>query len=383
MGSQSPLLPRVAEFFAGIGLVRMALEFAGCRVVFANDNDSKKAKLYAANFDSSVFFHGDVRDIRGADVPDIEIATASFPCTDLSLAGNRAGLNGGAESSILAEFLRVLAEMGDKRKPIAVLLENVLGFATSNGGEDLRLTVENLNRLGYVCDILTLDARRFVPQSRPRLFIVGFTANAAKISEWMPSDLHPAWILKFAQRHPNLSLVAAPLPNPPPKSGQTLADVVERFRPMDVAWWDVSRLGAFLASLSSTNVDRLESLRQPERLNYATAYRRTRGGKPVWEIRADTISGCLRTARGGSSKQAVVEAGFGDVRVRWMTAIEYARLQGAPYFSFGQATQSEAKFALGDAVCVPVVAWLAEHYLVPLVRENLSESAAEPILAYA
>jgi len=165
--------PRVAEFFAGVGLVRSALEQAGCTVVFSNDNDEKKRDLYAANFAATHFTHDDIRNIHGSDVPNIEIATASFPCTDVSLAGNRAGIEDGEESSVLAEFFRLLGEMEDRR-PVGVLIENVLGFATSNGGADLRTSIEWLNELGYTCDVLKLDARRFVPQSRARLFIVGF-----------------------------------------------------------------------------------------------------------------------------------------------------------------------------------------------------------------
>ena len=85
---------KAAEFFAGIGLVRLALEQEGFEVVFANDIEPGKRDLYAANFGSEDFVLGDIRDIKGADVPDIELATASFPCTDLSLAGHRAGLDG-------------------------------------------------------------------------------------------------------------------------------------------------------------------------------------------------------------------------------------------------------------------------------------------------
>lgn len=101
--------PGVAEFFAGIGLVGMALEKAGCRVVFANDNDEKKRDLYATNFDPSPLVCCDIRDLRGACIPDAEIATASFPCTNLSLAGGRDGLKG-ADSNILWEFIRILRD---------------------------------------------------------------------------------------------------------------------------------------------------------------------------------------------------------------------------------------------------------------------------------
>ena len=108
MGNGAPL--RAAEFFAGIGLVRRALEQEDFRVVFANDIEPAKAALYRANFDASDLVVGDVRNVRGKDVPDIDLATASFPCTDLSLAGNRAGLSG-EHSGMFWEFARVIREM--------------------------------------------------------------------------------------------------------------------------------------------------------------------------------------------------------------------------------------------------------------------------------
>ena len=164
--------PKVAEFFAGIGLVRKGLETEGFDVVFANDIDKTKKKIYEANSNPTEFVLSDIRELSGYDVPQVELAVASFPCTDVSVAGARAGLEG-RHSSLVNEFLRIVEEMRS-RKPQVVVLENVLGFATSNGGYDLLTTVENLNSLGYVCDIIVLDAARFVPQSRPRIFIIAW-----------------------------------------------------------------------------------------------------------------------------------------------------------------------------------------------------------------
>jgi len=180
-------------------------------------------------------------------------------------------------------------------------------------------------------------------------------------------------LVKFAKRFPELHLQFTPLPKLPIKSGQNIEDVIERFDPVDDAWWGVSRLGAFLSSLSATNVERLEKYRCEPSLIHATAFRRTRNKQAVWEIRGDDISGCLRTAKGGSSKQAVVEAGAGNVRVRWMTAREYARLQGVPNLNFNGAREGDSKSALGDAVCVPVIEWLANNYLVPFVRHAIAD----------
>lgn len=359
---------RAAEFFAGIGLMRLGLEAAGIETVWANDIEPGKRDMYVVNFGEDEFMLGDVRDVTGDLIPDVEIATASFPCTDLSLAGNRRGLGVTAAprgqrggSSMFWEFARVLEEMSDHRPPV-VLLENVLGFASSHRGRDLRGAILELNRLGYSCDILAIDARHFVPQSRPRMFIVGLTAPPA-VSFLEMSAERPGWAREFAKRVPQARLHAQRLP-PLPAGPTSLTDIVEQLSPVEPEWWDAQRVARFEASLSPIQTARLRSLRENTEITWRTAYRRTRNGMVVWEIRADGIAGCLRTARGGSSKQALVEAGRGETRVRWMTPREYARLMGADRFEL-VARGNQALFGFGDAVCVPVIAWLCEHYVVP------------------
>jgi DNA (cytosine-5)-methyltransferase 1 len=364
--------PRVAEFFAGIGLVRAALEEHGLQVAWANDIEPAKQQMYVGHFGPGDFVLGDIRDLHGENLPDVAIATASFPCTDLSLAGNRKGLKG-EQSGMFWEYARILREM-KHRRPFAVMLENVPSFASSHGGRDLYLAIRRLNRLGYWCDILIIDARRFVPQSRPRLFIVGARAPLDVHSEWVPSPLRPAWIGAFATQHPDLRLQALPL-TLPIMTDRTLGDVVERLPLDDTRWWTAERHDSFLAQLSPVQAARLKVMQEQESISWATAYRRTRVGKPAWEIRADQISGCLRTARGGSSKQALVEASNGQVRVRWMTAIEYARLQGADDYILDNIPDNRALFGFGDAVCVPVVSWLAKSYLIPLLSGQLTRAA--------
>ncbi len=355
-----------AEFFAGIGLMRLGLEGAGIETRWANDIEADKRDLYVANFGDDEFVLGDVRDVQGEDVPTVDLATASFPCTDLSLAGNRKGLGATAAprgedggSSMFWEFARVIDEMGDRR-PSAVLLENVLGFASSHGGRDLREAVTKLNELGYSCDLLAVDARRFVPQSRPRMFIVGLE-DVDEADEFDALADRPRWAHDFVQNNPSARVHARRLP-PLPAADHHLATVVQPADAEDVDWWDEDRTERFISSLSPVQSERLQALRGADDLNWRTAYRRTRNGKAVWEIRADSIAGCLRTARGGSSKQALVEAGGGTVRVRWMTPREYARLMGAPDFKL-EARRNQALFGFGDAVCVPVVTWLCDNYL--------------------
>ena len=368
----SPL--RVAEFFAGVGLARMGLERAGIAVVWANDFSQDKQSMYRGHFGAPESGHdfvlGDVGKVHGTDLPAVDLAWSSFPCTDLSLAGNREGL-AGKHSSTFFEFTRILDEMGDQ-KPRTVALENVTALASSHGGEDLAAAVRELNRLGYSVDVLSLDARRFVPQSRPRLFLVA-TMDPPEDCPEPNSELRPDW-LQTVFGDTSLVTHRAALPAPPTPLTSGLSEVVEHLPAKDERWWDAARLQAFLDSLSPAQSARVEALRKGRIVTHRTAYRRTRAGKPVWEVRPDDISGCLRTARGGSSRQAVVRAGRGDVRVRWMTPREYARLMGAGDYELGGLRDLQALFGFGDAVCVDAVGWLAENYLMPLLRGTLGNS---------
>ncbi len=376
---------RAAEFFAGIGLVRLGLEAAGLSVVWANDISAIKQKLYAGQFAGQHFHLKDVRAVVGAEIPDIELATASFPCTDLSLAGYRRGLSG-EHSGLFWEFVRVLREMGERR-PQAVLIENVIGFLTSHGGEDLRVALAALNELGYWCDILTIDARHFVPQSRPRLFIVASRDRLRDAREWSSSAARSEAVVRFAREHslpyagrPALRLQARAI-ELPERDTQTLADIVEPCAADDPRWWDAARVQAFLAQLSPLQRARLDLLSARSDRSWATMYRRTRDKRPAWEIRDDQLSGCLRAVSGGSSRQALVEAGAGQIRVRWMTAREYARLQGAGDYRIDTVTENQALFGFGDAVCVPAITWLADHYLVPLLTGTPTEHPASLMVA--
>jgi len=171
-----------AEFFAGIGLMRVGLEKAGWNIAFANDIDHDKYKMYSDQFEdaASHFVIEDIHKLNPANVPSTTLATASFPCNDLSLAGSRQGLCG-KQSSAYWGFIRILEKMEERRPPL-VLLENVPGFLTSNGGRDFQAALLALNRLGYAVDPMIIDAARFVPQSRVRLFVVGVSRNGRSVN---------------------------------------------------------------------------------------------------------------------------------------------------------------------------------------------------------
>lgn len=338
----------------------MGLEHRGFEIVWANDIEPIKQRVYSANFGSEHYRLSDVREVRGGSLPDVDLATASFPCVDLSLAGWRRGL-AGDQSGMFWEFTRVLTEMSVR--PQAIMLENVPAFLNSHGGKDLAAAIGALNDLGYACDLLMLDARAFVPQSRARLFVVGRRDGAYGTCCGPHDPLRPRAIQDFVSRFAHLSFHFERLQQPKSQSAP-LSALVDRGSD---AWWGNVRRAAFLSSLSPLHAERLHQLQHADHMTWRTAYRRTRNGRAVWEIRADELAGCLRTARGGSSKQAVIEAGLGEVRLRWMSAREYARLQGAGDLDLSTVTPTQAMYGLGDAVCVPVIGWMAEHYLRPLL----------------
>jgi DNA (cytosine-5)-methyltransferase 1 len=374
MGEVTPInavRPKALEFFAGIGLARIGLEAAGFRVAWANDYEPDKKAMYDAHFghtEGHAFALGDIGKVPVSDLPtDASLAWASSPCTDLSLAGGRAGL-AGVQSGTFWHFIRLLKELGDDRPPV-VVLENVTGLATSHSGDDLSAAIRAFNDLGYSVDVLALDARRFVPQSRPRLFLVGAQNPPEDVAD-PNSELRPDW-LQWVYGDASLRTHRAALPTPPLPLTSGLGDLVEQMPGDDERWWDRERTEAFVASLSPMQRERISALRRTPGVKYRTAYRRTRNGVAVWEVRPDDISGCLRTARGGSSKQAVVKLGSKRLQVRWMTPREYARLMGAAEYDLSAARNNQALFGFGDAVAVPAVAWLGEHYLAPLVRGEL------------
>lgn len=373
MANRSELLT-VAEYFAGIGLMRMGLERCGWQVVYANDFSPKKFEMYKAFFPDADE-HYEVEDIFEVDkgsIPHTLLATCSFPCIDLSLAGNMNGL-GGKHSSAFWGFAHALRAQGESA-PRLILVENVPGWLSSNNGDDFRVTLEALNKLGYACDVFTLDARRFTPQSRLRVFLVGVKGKAesnglARILE-RPKSLLSSTLALRLKDNAGLCWFFNALPEPPRLRNRGLSEIVEQLEDTDERWWPEEEVQRHLAMMDKSHRLRVEELIQQEKKSHRTFYRRRRRGMQRTEVRHDDTAGCLRTAVGGSGKQFLIEAGAGQVKMRTMTAREYARLQGVPDQYHITVNGTQALTGFGDAVCVPVISWIAEYALNPLVIDG-------------
>ncbi len=355
------------EFFAGGGLARLGL---GQRwtCLLANDICAKKAAAYRGNFGTSPeLVVDDIRRLSCAHLPSgAALAWASFPCQDLSLAGNGRGL-AGERSGTFLPFWTLIDGLARRGRPVpVVVIENVVGALSSNGGADFRLLFEIITGSGYYGGALVMDAIHFVPQSRPRLFIVAVhescgTPAGGQISEtWhtprlraaysrLPGTLRRRWIWWT-------------LPHPPPRNS-SLSDILERGAP----WHSSGETDRILSLMSERHLAKIHAALASGRPQIGAVYKRIRveNGRRVQraEVRFDGVSGCLRTPAGGSSRQIIIRVEGGQVRTRLLTPREAARLMGVPDSYCLPARYNEAYHLMGDGVVVPAVAWL-ERFLL-------------------
>jgi DNA (cytosine-5)-methyltransferase 1 len=244
----------------------------------------------------------------------------------------------------------------------------------SNKGQDFRVTLQALNKLGYACDVFILDALRFTPQSRLRVFLVGTKLPVAYATAELiltrPKSLLSDQLKKSIIANKDLRWFYNELPEPPPLNPDGLSKIIERMGDSDSRWWSEEETNRHLAMMKQSHRERVAQLVQGKQTAYRTFFRRRREGQQRAEVRDDDLSGCLRTAVGGSGKQFLIRAGKGHVKMRAMTPREYARLQGVPDEYPITVNGVQALTGFGDAVCVPAISWIAEHVLNPLAEHG-------------
>ncbi|WP_420470583.1 DNA cytosine methyltransferase [Brevundimonas sp. FT23042] len=365
------------EFFAGGGMLRAGLG-DNWTCTFANDIDPQKAAFYRANWGGEELAVGDIGAITAADLPgQADLMWGSFPCQDLSLAGNGAGL-GGARSGTFHAFWGLANELlREGRGPTIVAIENVCGALTSRGGRDFETLCRTWAEAGYAFGALVINADRFLPQSRPRLFVVGVRGDV---------EIDPALLANGPERpfHPdNLRRAVARLPAdlrertlwwrlPEPEAAPaSLAELTETDGP-HLEWHNQAQTARLLEMMSPVNRAKVEAVRTAADRQVGALFRRTRtdaAGRKVQraEVRFD-MAGCLRTPGGGSSRQTLVIVEHGRVRSRLMTARETARLMGLADSYTLPGSYSAACKLTGDGVAAPVVRHLARSLFEPLAR---------------
>jgi DNA (cytosine-5)-methyltransferase 1 len=368
--------PSFLEFFAGGGMARVGLgEHWAC--AFANDFDAVKAATYHANFtDADEHFHeGDVFALSADALPTADLAWASSPCQDFSLAGARAGLAGGKSSAFFGFWTLMKALSAQDRAPPVIVIENVVGLLTSHHGDDFTALCGVLSEEGYRFGALEIDAGAFVPQSRPRVFVVATRLPTGDLEG--PSAFHTRAVREAAARLPDdlkASWIWWGVPSPPARNTD-LAVVLEP--DVAVTWNPSHRTEALLALMAPAHREAVESRIKAGGRSVGAVFRRMRGGDQRAEVRFDGLAGCLRTPRGGSSRQTLLVIENGEVRSRLVTPREGARLMGLPDSYALPRSQTAGLQVIGDGVAVPVVRWLAESLLEPLLDSKTASLAAE------
>ncbi len=365
----------------------------GWRCSFANDFDAMKAATYRANWGGDHLACCDVAKIAVRDLPGIaDLAWASFPCQDLSLAGDGAGLGDAGSatatrSGVFWRFWSLMRSLADEgRAPKTVVLENVCGMLTSHAGRDFEAICAALREAGYRFGAVVMDAVHFLPQSRRRVFIIAVRADLvlppAAVTEfpagqWYPSALVAAY-LKLSQACRD-NWVWWDVPKPPPRA-TVLSDYIED-EPLQVEWHTAEQTNRLLGMMSPVNSAKIEVARAAGKRVVGSVYKRTRlaenGGKiQRAEVRFDNVSGCLRTPGGGSSRQTIIAVHGDRIRSRLLSPREAARLMGlGPDYEL-PARYNDAYRVAGDGVCVPVVKHLAHWLLEPLLAANRSRPVA-------
>lgn len=374
-------MPEFHEFFCGGGMARAGLG-PGWSCRYANDISPLKARVYRDNWGDDI----DRRDIglvRTADIPGTaDLAWASFPCQDLSSAGRSAGLGAANDASPTRSgafwaYMNLVERLADEgRQPRCIVLENVYGLLHSNGCRDFAAVVEALSRAGYVSGALLVDAAWFLPQSRVRVFVVAVRCDM-DIPAWLHSPLplagwHPAMMRRAASL-----LEGGPAsdwtwwdPGERPMRTATLHDVIDGDDP-GAGWHDRDRVGAVLSMMSPPNAAKVEDARRSGWREFGGLYmrRRPEGGTNVLraEVRFDDTLGCVRTGKGGSSRQGLVVVKGADTSCRLVTPRESARLMGLPDAYRLPDNAYEALDIIGDGVALPVVRFLAERVVEPII----------------
>ena len=374
------------EFFAGGGMARAGLG-SGWRCVFANDFDPMKTGTYLENWGADHIVFGDVAKLTTDDLPGIaDLAWASFPCQDLSLAGDRAGMGPSTAATTTRSgtfwpfwaLIRGLRQ--ENRAPTTIVLENVYGALTSHRGKDFAAICSAMAGAGYRFGAMVLDAIDFVPQSRPRLFFVAVKKSLALSPDLINGAPSPRW-------HPR-ALVSAysglpsaakrgwvwwQLPIPAARTS-SLSELIDD-EPCGIGWHDLEATARLLQMMSPRNRAKVEAAGRTGRRMVGGVYKRTRpdaeGAKVQRaEVRFDDVAGCLRTPAGGSSRQVILVVTGESVRSRLLSPREAARLMGLDDSYRLPPRYNDAYRVAGDGVCPPVVRYIAANLLEPVLTSN-------------
>jgi DNA (cytosine-5)-methyltransferase 1 len=369
-----PSKPKLFESFAGIGCQRMALDKLGIdyEVVGISEIDKYALASYKAMHNECPNL-GSITDIKGKDMPKTDIFTYSFPCTDLSKAGQQKGLNTNTRSGLIFEVLRLLHEMQEHNKlPQVLIMENVVDLVQVKFIEQWKEIQFEIEQMGYTNYTFTMNAKNYgVAQNRERVFMVSI------LGKYYYEQPKPILLEKRLKDYlePNVD------------ESYYLSDKMIKYISTDNGKWTGNQVPTINKEVAST-INTGEGSRRTDASNYIADELPSNYELPVIMIKEATIKGYAEAHDGDGvylnrphQKRGVVQdqmiqtlktngddVGVVDnMRIRKLTPRECWRLMGIDDSYFDKASQVVSKSQLykqaGNGIVVDVFAHILKELL--------------------
>lgn len=354
---------KIGSLFAGIGGFDLGFERQGFECAWQCEIDKYANQVLEKHW-PEVKRYNDIRKLTNPEY--VDVICGGFPCQDLSVAGNRAGLSG-QRSGLFFELARIIDEV----KPKWFVLENVPGLLSSKGGQDMQTVLETLAELGYYVAYRVLDSQNFgVAQRRKRVFFVGSLGNASCAKVLFEPESIGINISQGGREGGQDAQTVGSLAARDSKGIGTTIDgkLVTQDQGGSVINFGYDVVGTLRREEHGHNILILDPHTQGEpRVFYdkCPTLNTNQGGQrqPCIAKTANTkANGNNISTKGisytldGSVNQAVVQD-----KIRRLTPIEYERLQGFPDNWTNNLSDTQRYKTLGNAVTVNAIEWIAKR----------------------
>ena len=364
------------DLFSGIGGFSLGLKRVfDIKHTYYSEIDKYAIDVYKNNF-KNITYVKSVTDVRGGQLPKIDIITFGSPCQDFSLAGKRKGM-GGAKSSLITEAIRLIEEC----KPSFFIWENVKGtFSTNNGADFWAIIQAFANIGGYRLEWQLLNTKWFLPQNRERIYLVGYIAKGSR-RQIFPIEKNNKQTNELQKQQGNTCTITTRY-RASESSGSYIIKRKLNTQEIDSNGYEVGTLrthndgkgfrkikdgdfptipardredgsGQPIVKINSATTKGYEIATKGDSINYSVPTSKTRRGRVGKGVAQTLDTGC---------HQAVIKS----TKIRRLTPIECERLQGFPddwtkEGTDGKISDSQRYKMCGNAVTVDVVQAVAKR----------------------
>ena len=319
------------DLFSGIGGFHLGLKEAGFKFDWIGHSEIDKyaKQIYQKHFPESEDL-GDVTNINVSELPEIDLITFGFPCQDLSIAGKRGGLQA-SRSGLFYQATRIIKAT----KPSYFIFENVKGLFSSNGGVDWLNVLREIADIGYDGQWQLLNTRWFLPQNRERIYFVGYPRERSRPEIFPIGEDNQRTTERAAD-----STVARAFTAGGHSGGRHSGMTVLR-HPLKFLDRNQKNIeGDYAFTVDSMNTSGVK---------ITDTWCIDAGASEKFQSNTKEMSPCLKSSR--SDYHIWSE----KTKIRRLTPLECARLQGFPDNWHGGVSDTQAYKCYGNAVSVPVV----------------------------